>query len=461
MSLESMVTFMEGFLGTKGRPNKATNWYADRNGSEFRNAAWCNMLVTYAAYHSGNYDTVCFGKDFAYTVYMAQRFQAAGQWYVDTAGIKRGDIVFFDWNGTNNVGAIDHIGIVTAVNGRDVLTVEGNTSDQCLRRVRRQEEIVGYGRPKYTGDAPAPGVPQMTWEYIVKAGDTLSAIGAAIGVDPDDIAELNRLRDADVIAVGLKLLIPGRPPAGTPAPPPPAPVYTPPPFPAGLRPDSSNPSAKPLQGALKKAGYMANSVTLADNYGPITQASVKKFHAANPAHGAATDGAIGPLGWAELHREAYGGAATPPTPPTPTPPTGEPAHDYRRVTYGGKTVNVRTKTMLEAAGVTTLTQGSYNRGVSASAGTHDGGGVVDIPSTSTTVLKKLRVAGFAAWIRTRNEGFSPHTHAVAIGDKEMSPSAKDQVADYFAGRNGLANNGPDSAPASVGRPYPSWAAKYR
>lgn len=57
----------------------------------------------------------------------------------------------------------------------------------------------------------------------------------------------------------------------------------------------------------------------------------------------------------------------------------------RTVYYGGKRVNQRTKTMLQAADNLlpnwnfTLTQGSYNPGgVSASAGTHDGGGVVDI-----------------------------------------------------------------------------------
>lgn len=406
MSLESMVMYMESLLGTKGRPNKVTNWYANRNGSYFANAAWCNMTITYVAYQSGNYDAVCFGKDYAYTVYHAQRFQQAGQWNVDVAGIKRGDIVFFDWDGSNNVGAIDHIGIVTGVNGRDILTIEGNTDDSVARRVRRAEEIVGYGRPNYPATArPRPDV--------------------------------------------------GAPPVGQPG------EYVPPAFPTGLAPNKSVPSAKPLQAALKAAGYMSKSIEAADNYGPQTQAAVAKFYNANPDIRVTTnDIAIGPLGWAELHREAYGGGTAPT--PTPTPADGEPAHDYRRVTFGGKTVNKRTEAMLKTAGYTgSLTQGSYNTGVSASAGTHDGGGVVDIPSTSTDLLKKLRQAGFAAWIRTSKEGFSPHTHAVAIGDKEMSRTAKDQVVDYFAGRNGLANNGPDTAPASVGRPYPAWAAKYR
>jgi hypothetical protein len=249
MSLESMIMKMESMLGVNGTPNEATNWYADRNGEYFRRAPWCNMTITWAAYHSGNYDEVCFGKDYAYTVYHAQEFQRRGQWHVDTEGIKRGDIVFFDWGGTNHISAIDHIGIVTEVNGRDVLTIEGNTSDSCRRRVRRSAEIAGYGRPAYQATA-RPTTPK------------------------------------------------GEPQHG---------AYVPPTFPKGLRPNSDAPSAKALQRALKAAGYMARSVKLADNYGPLTQAAVARFHDRNPQYADRPgDPAIGPRGWAELHREAYG-----------------------------------------------------------------------------------------------------------------------------------------------------------
>lgn len=240
-------------------------------------------------------------------------------------------------------------------------------------------------------------------------------------------------------------------------------TYVPPPFPAGLKPGRATPSARGLQKALKAAGYMNRFVLPSPNYGKSTQAAVRKFHAANPKYGAAADAAIGPKGWAELHREAY-------EPKTVAP--GEPKHDYRRVYYGGRLVNARTKVMLQRAeikfgGKFTLTQGSYNRGVGASAGTHDGGGVVDIAvnayssSRRKDLVEALRRAGFAAWLRTPAEGFQYHVHACAIGDREMASAARSQVAAYFAGRNGLAGNGPDSAPASVGRPYPAWAAKYR
>jgi hypothetical protein len=145
----------------------------------------------------------------------------------------------------------------------------------------------------------------------------------------------------------------------------------------------------------------------------------------------------------------------------------EPAHDYTRTSYGGKTVNWRTREMLERAAAIrgkgfTLTQGSYNRGVGASAGTHDGGGVVDIsvsgltPAERSVAAMSLRKAGFFAWTRTPAQGFAYHIHAVAIGDHQLSPAAKRQVVQGFQDRNGLANRGKDTAPD----PFPRWIDKY-
>ncbi|MFE7017689.1 N-acetylmuramoyl-L-alanine amidase [Streptomyces sp. NPDC057651] len=84
--------------------------------------------------------------------------------------------------------------------------------------------------------------------------------------------------------------------------------YTAPAFPSGLAPNRAKPSAKPLQRALKAAGFMSKSVAEADNYGPRTQDAVAKFHNAHPAYRAAGksyDPAIGPRGWAALNRLAY------------------------------------------------------------------------------------------------------------------------------------------------------------
>jgi hypothetical protein len=136
---------------------------------------------------------------------------------------------------------------------------------------------------------------------------------------------------------------------------------------------------------------------------------------------------------------------------------------YTRRSWRGVTANLRTIEMLEITELRALRsltplsipQGSYNAGgVSASGGTHDGGGALDVSvrgmtwtQKSQTVVRALRETGFAAWYRAYLPGvWSEHIHCIAIGDKQLSPAARDQVVDYYAGRNGLANNGPDNGP---------------
>lgn len=130
-----------------------------------------------------------------------------------------------------------------------------------------------------------------------------------------------------------------------------------------------------------------------------------------------------------------------------------------KTTVDGVTVNTRTKAMLDETERLLgrnlqLDQGSYNPGGDpTSAGTHDGGGVVDInvdgmsSSTKTTVVRTLRLVGFAAWSRTPSQGDWPyHIHAVAISDTDLSSQAQHQVGDYYLGKNGLANQAADDGP---------------
>lgn len=161
----------------------------------------------------------------------------------------------------------------------------------------------------------------------------------------------------------------------------------------------------------------------------------------------------------------------------------EPAHDYHRVSFRGVTVNRRTEEMIKRAEFIMrhehghkgfkfeLTQGSYSGSVGASAGTHDGGGALDIRTRGLPngriddMVKSLREAGFAAWSRGRgHDSFSPHIHAIALGDRELSGrgtsfGAADQIPDYARGQNGLSNHARDPD-HKLGRPVPQWARKY-
>ncbi|WP_205324075.1 peptidoglycan-binding protein [Glycomyces sp. YM15] len=139
--------------------------------------------------------------------------------------------------------------------------------------------------------------------------------------------------------------------------------------------------------------------------------------------------------------------------------------------YGGRRVNTRTKNMLAAADAKlswsiTLTQGSYTTGNPSSAGTHDGGGVVDVNVSGMTAtqrwqtVKAMRDVGFAAWLRTPEQGFSYHIHANAVCDTDMSAPAQRQVHDYFFGKNGLASHAADNTPSAYRGAF-TWWEKYK
>ncbi|HEU5471049.1 MAG TPA: peptidoglycan-binding protein [Actinophytocola sp.] len=144
----------------------------------------------------------------------------------------------------------------------------------------------------------------------------------------------------------------------------------------------------------------------------------------------------------------------------------------RTDSYGGRRVNTRTATMLRAADQMfswslVLTQGSYTSDNPDSAGTHDGGGVVDISVSALTTTQRwqtvraLRTVGFAAWLRTPSDGFAYHIHANAISDPDMSRPARNQVHDYYFGRNGLANHAADNTPQAYRVPFTWWERHQR
>lgn len=173
-----------------------------------------------------------------------------------------------------------------------------------------------------------------------------------------------------------------------------------------------------------------------------------------------------------------GNTATPLPSATPWGCSQRPLEDYTRIPIYDWEINQRTYAMLTYAQsiyagpndlFLGLTQGSYNEGVDASFGTHDGGGVIDLsvfnhgPEAGLLSIEQieelvlaLRHAGFAAWYRDAGDlypGSPLHIHAVAVGDAQLSPAANEQLIGpngYFRGRNGLPE--PDGGPDLHGGP---------
>lgn len=235
-----------------------------------------------------------------------------------------------------------------------------------------------------------------------------------------------------------------------------------------------SPGVRQLEANLKKLGL--NPGTVDDRYTANTERAVRTFQQRN---GLAPTGVADPATRRKI-QEAADRVLPPADQQIAAFSRNAPADDMRRVSVDGETVNRRTQEMLQRAQFIMrnkfghegfdfgVVQGSYSSAVSASGGTHDRGGALDMHTRTHSrqvvddMVKSLRMAGFAAWSRGRgNDSFDPHIHAIAIGDRELSPQAAAQVQEYFNGGDGLVGSAPDPD-RGLGRNglIPQWARRF-
>ncbi|OKH95408.1 peptidoglycan-binding protein [Streptomyces uncialis] len=237
--------------------------------------------------------------------------------------------VFFGKNGGT------HTGLVYKYDATWIYTVEGNTNTSgspegngvyLKKRKRKDPYTYGYGLPKYregivtadpgrkgkagftyapTASAPAAGSPgptspgSKTKTVVVKAGQTLGTIAAAVGASLTAVLGLNpQIKNPHVIHPGDKVTVPARP---TQVKPPSKPK--PPPFPGAqhFRPGSSNQHVTQLGEALVRKGYGRFY-----EFGPgpkwtgADHSAVRAFQVAQGWSGTGADGYPGPQTWARL-----------------------------------------------------------------------------------------------------------------------------------------------------------------
>ena len=164
---------------------KYPNWY---NGKK-NGYAWCDMFVDWCFLTAFGYETalklLCQPEKSAGAgcTYSLRYFKNKGQFH--TSGPKPGDQIFF---GTSQSDS-SHTGLVEKVDGSKVYTIEGNSSDQVIRRsyALNNSRILGYGRPAYDAvedtvptTPTTPATPTTTKYYRVRKSwkDKSSQIGA-------------------------------------------------------------------------------------------------------------------------------------------------------------------------------------------------------------------------------------------------------------------------------------------
>lgn len=196
-----VVSIMESWLGwseSNGKHKKIIDIYNShtplpRNYKMKYTDAWCATAVSAAFVKAGMTDI---GFVECSCAKMIDLYKKKGRWKEsDSYTPKVGDLVMYDWDDTgigDNTGAPDHVGMVTAVNGKKLTIIEGNKTDSVSSRTLdvNGKYVRGYCIPDYAGKAVNSIVMSTTTTKPITYSkkDFIKDIQAAFGVTVDGIA---------------------------------------------------------------------------------------------------------------------------------------------------------------------------------------------------------------------------------------------------------------------------------
>ncbi len=193
---------------------------------------------------------------------MINLYKQHGRWMEDDAYRPQpGDVIFYDWEdsgGGDNVGASDHVGLVTGVDGGVISIIEGNCGNAVRYTARKinSRYIRGYGLPDYA--SMADGIEEPPGVVIIPDEDTSSDADAS----PSPGGEGCCMVELPVLMVG-----------------------------------DVGEAVRAAQILLEKRGFKCGWMGCDGEFGDKTQSAVGKFQR---SRGLETDGVIGPLTWAAL-----------------------------------------------------------------------------------------------------------------------------------------------------------------
>ena len=115
----------------KGQDDKYILWYNAENGTKFATTvAWCAISASWAN-SRGGIDKLKY-PNFASCRASLKVFEKSGLVRnPKTYEPKSGDLIYFDWN---QDGIAEHVGIVFSYDGKNVETIEGNSSDSVRHK---------------------------------------------------------------------------------------------------------------------------------------------------------------------------------------------------------------------------------------------------------------------------------------------------------------------------------------
>ena len=147
-------------IGISGTDNKFNTWYWGFRCYDANSYPWCATFMSYVANEIG----LKFRKS-ASAAAFANQFPR-----VNDADVKPGDIVVYNWDGRNDIGWCDHVGVVEWFNHSSQLfgTIEGNTGNSAGGTVMRQTRnnnssyFTAFFRPPYDGSSSSKPVQSTT-----------------------------------------------------------------------------------------------------------------------------------------------------------------------------------------------------------------------------------------------------------------------------------------------------------
>ena len=147
--IDELIKKAQSQLGYKEGYNNNTP-YGKTYGLNYN--PWCMMFVWWCADSVGIENTII--PKTASCPTACRWFKERGQ-IIKNSEVKKGDIVFFTWDNSNNA---DHVGIVEKVEGNIFTTIEGNKNDAVERRQVRTTNpcIYAIARPKYKENTNNP-----------------------------------------------------------------------------------------------------------------------------------------------------------------------------------------------------------------------------------------------------------------------------------------------------------------
>jgi peptidoglycan hydrolase-like protein with peptidoglycan-binding domain len=132
---EEALRKMEAFVGLVESPLGSNNVPAINGWWGGGNVAWCARCVSKAYVEAGS-KAFARGRNYQYVPTLVGDARAARNGLTVTLDPKPGDLVCFDWDGSNFRTGDNHVGMFKSGTAKSFETIEGNVNSRCERHKR-------------------------------------------------------------------------------------------------------------------------------------------------------------------------------------------------------------------------------------------------------------------------------------------------------------------------------------